>query len=92
MPKRGNRSALFRGGWASCVATAAPLAAAAKVDDEAERTDKQPTWDDFRGRSINGQQVAWIVATIVLDPVRVEMTDGTGGGAVARFRNRVCTR
>jgi hypothetical protein len=70
-----------------CVATAAPLAAASKVDHEAECTYKQLSWDDFRGPIMDGQQVAWIMATIVLDPVRIDMADKEGGGAVARVRN-----
>ena len=69
------------------VAMARPLAAASKVDHEAECTYKQLTWDDFRGPIMNGQQVAWIVATIMLDPVRIDMVDKEGGGAVARVRN-----
>ncbi len=36
---------------------------------------------------MNGQQVAWIMATIMLDPVRIDMVDKEGGGAVARARN-----
>jgi hypothetical protein len=73
--------------WIWCVALAAPLATASKVDHEAECTYKQLGWDDFRGPIMNGQQVAWIMATIVLDPVRIEMADEEGGGAVARVRN-----
>jgi hypothetical protein len=69
------------------VAMAVPLAAASKVDHEAECTYKQLTWDDFRGPIMNGQQVAWVMATIMLDPVRIDMVDKEGGGAVARVRN-----
>jgi hypothetical protein len=66
---------------------AVPLRAASKVDHEAECTYKRLTWDDFRGPIMNGQQVAWIMATIVLEPVRIEMVEKEGGGVVARARN-----
>src|SRR5512134_3123948 len=65
---------------------ARPLAAAARIDHEAECTYKRLSWDDFRGPIVNGQQVAWIAATIVLEPVRVDMVEA-GPGAVARARN-----
>src|SRR5687767_10914424 len=63
-------------------------AAATRVDHEAETTYRKLTWDDFRGPVVNGQQVAWVSAVVVLEPVRVEMKlkEG-GGGAVARVRN-----
>jgi hypothetical protein len=35
---------------------------------------------------MNGQQVAWIMATIVLDPVRVEVVEQEGGGVIVRAR------
>ena len=61
---------------------------ASRVDHEAECTYKKLTWDDFRGPVMNGQQQAWIMAMVVLEPVRVEMKlkEG-GGGAVALARN-----
>jgi hypothetical protein len=67
---------------------AAASSAVSRVDHEAECTYKKLTWDDFRGPVMNGQQQAWIVAMVVLEPVRVEMKlkEG-GGGAVARARN-----
>jgi hypothetical protein len=68
---------------------ARPLAAAARIDHEAECTYKRLSWDDFRGPIVNGQQVAWIAATIVLEPVRVDMVEAEGGGAVARPRNPI---
>ena len=73
----------------SCLLLAAdaPSGAASKVDHEAECTYKRLTWDDFRGPTMNGQQVAWIVATVVLDPVRVDVVEKEGGGVVARLRN-----
>jgi hypothetical protein len=62
--------------------------AVSRVDHEAECTYKKLTWDDFRGPVMNGQQQAWIVAMVVLDPVRVEMKlEEGGGGAIARARN-----
>jgi hypothetical protein len=69
------------------LALAPSLGAASKIDHEAECTWKRLTWDDFRGPVINGQQVAWIAATIVVDPVRVDVAEKEGGGAVARARN-----
>lgn len=69
------------------MASGGPLLAASRVDHEAECTYKRLTWDDFRGPIMNGQQVAWISATIVLDPVRVEMGEKEGGGAIAQVRN-----
>jgi hypothetical protein len=65
-----------------------PSAGVSRVDHEAETTYRKLTWDDFRGPVINGQQVAWVSAIVVLEPVRVEMKlrEG-GGGAVARVRN-----
>jgi hypothetical protein len=76
--------------WSSValvVSTALPLGAASRIDHEAQCTYKQLTWDDFRGPIVDGQQVAWLSATIVLDPVRVEMADQDGGGVIARARN-----
>ena len=64
-------------------------AAAARIDHEAECTYKRLTWDDFRGPIVNGQQVAWISATIVLKPLLVDMSAGEGGGAIARARNPI---
>jgi hypothetical protein len=69
------------------VFAAALLSAASKVDHEAECTYRRLTWADFRGPIMNGQQVAWITATIVLDPVRVETVEKEGGGVIARARN-----
>jgi hypothetical protein len=72
----------------ACLLFAAGAAhAASKVDHEAECTYKRLTWDDFRGPIMNGQQVAWIMATIVLDPVRVELVEREGGGTIAQARN-----
>jgi hypothetical protein len=71
------------------IAPAGPLAAAARIDHEAECTYKRLTWDDFRGPIVNGQQTAWIAATIVLEPVLVDMVESTGGGAIARARNPI---
>ena len=51
-----------------------PGAGAPRVDHEAACTYKRLTWDDFRGPVISGQQVAWIAATIVLEPFEVEVT------------------
>jgi hypothetical protein len=73
--------------WWLLLAAAGAVGAASKVDHEAECTYKRLTWDDFRGPIMNGQQVAWILATVVLDPVRVEMVQIEGGGAIARVRN-----
>jgi hypothetical protein len=64
-------------------------AAATRIDHEAECTYKRLTWDDFRGPIVTGQQVAWIAATVVMEPVQVEMGDGDDGSAVARARNPV---
>ncbi len=50
-----------------------PGAAAPRVDHEAACTYKTLSWDDFRGPVISGQQVAWIAATIVLEPFEVEV-------------------
>ena len=59
-----------------------------RVDHEAECTYKKLTWDDFRGPVMDGQKQAWILAMVVLEPVRVEMKlKESGGGAVARVRN-----
>jgi hypothetical protein len=69
------------------IAAAAPAGAVSRIDHEAQCTWKQLTWDYFRGPIFGGQQAAWISATIVVEPVRVEMTDKEGGGAVARARN-----
>ena len=71
----------------SLVAATGPVGAASRIDHEAQCTYKQLTWDDFRGPIMEGQQVAWISATIVLDPVRVDMVDEEGGGVIARARN-----
>jgi hypothetical protein len=57
------------------------------VDHEAECTYKQLTWDDFRGPIVDGTHLAWIAVTIMVDPVRIEMTDKEGGGAIARVRS-----
>jgi hypothetical protein len=70
-------------------ASARPLAGAARVDHEAECTYKRLTWDDFRGPVINGQGVAWISATIVLEPVGIELVENPEGGATARARNPI---
>src|SRR5262245_2078602 len=69
------------------LAVAAALGAASKVDHEAECTYKRLTWDDFRGPVMNGQQVAWIMATIVVDPVRVDTVEKEGGGVIVQARN-----
>ena len=68
------------------VSSAVALRAAARIDHEAECTYKKLTWDDFRGPIVNGQQVAWISATIVLEPILVDMVESEGRGAVARAR------
>jgi hypothetical protein len=73
--------------WWFLLATASAASAASKVDHEAECTYKRLTWDDFRGPIQNGQQVAWIMATIVVDPVRVDLIEKEGGGAIAKARN-----
>jgi hypothetical protein len=69
------------------LAGAATARAAARIDHEAQCTYKRLTWEDFRGPVVGGQQMAWISATIVLEPIRVEMRAVEGGGAVARPRN-----
>jgi hypothetical protein len=73
--------------WCLLLAAAGAASAASKVDHEAECTYKRLTWDDFRGPIVNGQQVAWIMATIVIDPVRVDLVEKEGGGAIAKARN-----
>jgi hypothetical protein len=70
------------------IGIAAPAAAASRIDHEAECTYKKLTWDDFRGPALNvSSGVSWIMATIVVDPVRVEVTDKEGGGVIARPRH-----
>lgn len=63
--------------------------AAARIDHEAQCTHKRLTWDDFRGPIVNGQQMAWISATIMLEPVLIDVREGEGGGAIARPRNPI---
>jgi hypothetical protein len=73
--------------WCLAFADAGAVDAASKVDHEAECTYKRLTWADFRGPIMNGQQVAWILATIVVEPVRVDAVEREGGGVVVRVRN-----
>lgn len=56
-------------GWVIVIALVWPLSAAAipRVDHEANCTYKQLSWDDFRGPTVNGQQAAWILSTVILE-------------------------
>jgi hypothetical protein len=74
---------------AAALVSTAPVAAAARIDHEAQCTYKQLTWDDFRGPIVQGTHAAWISATIVIEPTLVDMELAPGGGAVARARNPV---
>jgi len=74
---------------AGLVAIPGPSLAAARIDHEAECTHKRLTWDDFRGPLVNGQQVAWISATIVLEPVLVDLRAADKGRAIARAENPI---
>jgi hypothetical protein len=60
--------------------------AAPRVDHEAATTWRKVSWDDFRGPVINGRQVAWIAATVALEPIEVDVVQTEQGDWLASPR------
>ena len=81
---------LFRSLLAACALSATALTGAAvavsRIDHEASCTYKQLSWEDFRGSVVRGQQTAWIMSQVMLDPFEIEIREEGDGSFTARVR------